>query len=86
MPYVKSLSINGAQTELPIITHSQIADGGTIAFDMSEDSTVWASGTLVGLRAAREDTTWLSRILRPLIAAAREVCNLTWRRVSITWI
>jgi putative alpha-1,2-mannosidase len=47
-PYVKSLSVNGKSVQKAVITHKQIAQGGTIKFEMSSRPEAWASGTLVG--------------------------------------
>jgi putative alpha-1,2-mannosidase len=47
-PYVKSLSVNGESVQTAVITHDQIAQGGTIRFEMSSKPEAWASSTLVG--------------------------------------
>jgi putative alpha-1,2-mannosidase len=47
-PYVKSLSVNGKSIQTALITHKQIAQGGTIEFEMSSMPESWASSTLVG--------------------------------------
>ena len=41
--YVKSLKINGQEVNEPIIDHSQIAYGGVIEFEMSDQPQAWAS-------------------------------------------
>jgi hypothetical protein len=46
-PYVKSLRVNGETVERAIITHEQIAQGGTVEFEMSPHPEAWASSTLV---------------------------------------
>jgi putative alpha-1,2-mannosidase len=45
-PYVKSLKINGKEVNEPIIKHSQIAYGGVIEFEMSDQPQAWASSTI----------------------------------------
>ncbi|KAH9057785.1 glycosyl hydrolase family 92-domain-containing protein [Lactarius vividus] len=45
-PYVKSLRINGKEVNEPIIKHSQIAYGGVIEFEMSDQPQAWASLTI----------------------------------------
>ncbi|EIM85302.1 uncharacterized protein STEHIDRAFT_60062 [Stereum hirsutum FP-91666 SS1] len=45
-PYVKSLIVDGQPTKEPVITHQQIANGGDILFDMSEQAEAWASSTI----------------------------------------
>ncbi|KAI9433354.1 glycosyl hydrolase family 92-domain-containing protein [Lactarius indigo] len=45
-PYVKSLRINGEEVNEPIIKHSQIAYGGVIEFEMSDQPQTWASSTI----------------------------------------
>ncbi|KAI9455755.1 glycosyl hydrolase family 92-domain-containing protein [Lactarius psammicola] len=44
--YVKSLRINGKEVNEPIIKHSQIAYGGVIEFEMSDQPQAWASSTI----------------------------------------
>jgi putative alpha-1,2-mannosidase len=47
-PYVKSLSVNGKSAQTAVITHEQIAQGGTLKFEMSSQPEAWASAALVG--------------------------------------
>jgi putative alpha-1,2-mannosidase len=44
--YVKSLRIDGKALNEPIIKHSQIAFGGVIEFEMSDQPQAWASSAL----------------------------------------
>ncbi|KAI0951693.1 hypothetical protein AcV7_007718 [Taiwanofungus camphoratus] len=46
-PYIKSLTVNGLDLQIPIVTHQQIASGGEIVFEMSAQPEAWASATLV---------------------------------------
>jgi len=46
-PYVKSLSIGGKNVRDPIIKHEQIAQGGTITFEMSSQPESWASSSML---------------------------------------
>jgi putative alpha-1,2-mannosidase len=46
-PYVKSLSVNGKSIQTAVITHEQIAQGGTLEFEMSSQPEAWASSILV---------------------------------------
>ncbi|KAF5364296.1 hypothetical protein D9756_001134 [Leucocoprinus leucothites] len=43
LPYVKSVQVNGVTLDKPIITHEQIADGGTIVFIMSPTIESWGN-------------------------------------------
>ena len=45
-PYIESLSVNGRALTTPVLTHADIALGGTIAFEMSASPQAWASSTL----------------------------------------
>ena len=45
-PYVKSLTINGIAVTWPIIRHDQIADGGSVVFEMSDRLEAWGNGLL----------------------------------------
>ncbi|KAI0337493.1 glycoside hydrolase family 92 protein [Trametopsis cervina] len=45
-PYVASLKVNRKHVNEPIIYHEQIANGGEIVFEMSEEPATWASGTV----------------------------------------
>jgi putative alpha-1,2-mannosidase len=44
--YVKSLRINGKEVNEPVVDHSQIAYGGVIEFEMSDQPQAWASSTI----------------------------------------
>ncbi|KAI0337497.1 hypothetical protein BDW22DRAFT_1433273 [Trametopsis cervina] len=46
-PYVASLKVNGENINVPTIQHGQIANGGEIAFVMSDQPASWASETLM---------------------------------------
>ena len=48
-PYIKSVTVNGKQLESPVLTHVDIAEGGEIAFEMSDKPQAWASSTLVSV-------------------------------------
>lgn len=43
-PYVKSLTINGEAVTWPIIHHDQIANGGSVVFEMSDKVEAWGNG------------------------------------------
>ena len=43
-PYVKSLAINGVAITWPIIHHDQIANGGSVVFEMSDKVEAWGNG------------------------------------------
>lgn len=43
-PYVKSLAINGVAVTWPIIHHDQIANGGSVVFEMSDKVEAWGNG------------------------------------------
>ncbi|KAH9918567.1 glycoside hydrolase family 92 protein [Epithele typhae] len=45
-PYIKSVSVNGRELAQPILTHADIARGGTIEFEMSDAPQAWCSATL----------------------------------------
>jgi predicted alpha-1,2-mannosidase len=51
-PFVNSLTINGEDIPGPIISHSQLLDGGRFEFIMSSRPQAWGSGTLY----SRDDT------------------------------
>jgi predicted alpha-1,2-mannosidase len=46
-PYVRSLSVNGKSAQTAVITHEQIAQGGTLKFEMSSQPEAWASAALI---------------------------------------
>jgi putative alpha-1,2-mannosidase len=46
MPYVRSVTVNGERLEWPVIRHEQIAGGGEVIFEMSEEPQSWGSETL----------------------------------------
>ena len=46
-PYIKRVTVNGRELTSPILTHTDIANGGHISFEMSGSPQSWASGTLV---------------------------------------
>jgi putative alpha-1,2-mannosidase len=48
-PYIKSLTINGRKVYDPIVRHEDIAQGGTIVFEMSEKVEAWGNSILVGI-------------------------------------
>ena len=52
-PYIKSATVNGRALTAPILTHADIARGGTLAFEMSATPQAWASATLVSTRFPR---------------------------------
>ncbi|GBE78894.1 glycoside hydrolase family 92 protein [Sparassis crispa] len=54
-PYIKSLKINGEDVQIPIILHSQIANGGEIVFEMSSEPQPWSSSTLTNSTSAVEE-------------------------------
>lgn len=41
--YVKSLSINGERVNTPVLLHEQIATGGEIVFEMSDEVEQWGN-------------------------------------------
>jgi predicted alpha-1,2-mannosidase len=43
--YVKSISVNATPLAEPVIHHADIINGGTILFEMTDDSTITMSGT-----------------------------------------
>ncbi|KAJ3538818.1 hypothetical protein NM688_g6463 [Phlebia brevispora] len=45
-PYVKSLTVNGRDVQVPVITHSDIVNGGVIVFEMSAEPAPWGSATI----------------------------------------
>ncbi|KAI0333360.1 glycoside hydrolase family 92 protein [Cubamyces sp. BRFM 1775] len=47
-PYIKSVTVNGRALDTPILTHADIASGGTINFEMSAEPQAWSSSTLTG--------------------------------------
>ncbi|KAH9949159.1 glycoside hydrolase family 92 protein [Amylocystis lapponica] len=46
-PYVKSLMVNKAEVQVPVIKHAQILSGGDLVFEMSAEPQAWASATLM---------------------------------------
>ena len=52
-PYVKSVTVNGRVLDTPILTHADIASGGTIQFEMSAEPQAWSSSTLVSADHSR---------------------------------
>jgi putative alpha-1,2-mannosidase len=46
-PYIKSMTINGKNIDLPIVRHEDIANGGEIVFEMSDKVEDWGNGLLV---------------------------------------
>lgn len=51
--YVKSLTVNSAPVQVPIIHHTDIAHGGTVVFEMSTRPESWANST----STVRRDST-----------------------------
>ena len=47
-PYIKSLTVNGKPLDAPLLGHGDIAYGGQIVFEMSDQPQAWGSATLVG--------------------------------------
>lgn len=45
-PYIKSMTINGRNIDIPIVRHEDIANGGEIVFEMSEKVEAWGNGLL----------------------------------------
>ncbi|PFH47118.1 glycoside hydrolase family 92 protein [Amanita thiersii Skay4041] len=45
--YIKSLTVNGEAVTWPVIRHDQIADGGEIVFEMSDNIEAWGNGLLL---------------------------------------
>ncbi len=41
--YVKSLSVNGVRVGTPVLFHEQIAAGGEIVFEMSDEVQEWGN-------------------------------------------
>jgi putative alpha-1,2-mannosidase len=48
-PYIKSMTINGKNIDLPIVRHEDIANGGEIVFEMSDKVENWGNELLVSL-------------------------------------
>ena len=46
-PYIKSLKVNGESVTWPVVRHDQIANGGTMVFEMSDKVEAWGNGLLV---------------------------------------
>lgn len=46
-PYIKSLTVNGRQVDTPFIQHADIANGGDIVFEMSDQVESWGNTILV---------------------------------------
>lgn len=53
-PYVRSLKVHGRRVDGPIITHTNIVQGGHIKFEMSAEPQPWASGTLAAATPSGE--------------------------------
>ncbi len=62
MRYVKSVEVNGVILDKPIITHDQIADGGTIVFTMSPTIEKWGNDLEV-LQALDAQVVRLDKLL-----------------------
>ena len=53
-PYVKGVTLNGKQLHGPIIKHEQIARGGHLVFEMSEQPEAWGA-TIRPVEARRDE-------------------------------
>ncbi|KAJ7578697.1 glycoside hydrolase family 92 protein [Mycena floridula] len=60
--YVKSLTVNGKAIEDPIIRHSDMAQGGTIVFEMSDQVEEWAGGYGVWTKVENETLNWEEKL------------------------
>ena len=47
--YVKSMTVNGRKVDVPIVRHEDIAEGGEVVFEMSDQVEEWGNGLLVCL-------------------------------------
>ena len=45
-PYVKSVSVDGVQLDVPVLGHEMIKDGAVIIFEMSDVEEKWGSETV----------------------------------------
>lgn len=61
--YVAGLTVNGVPLEQPVIQHDMIKNGGTVAFEMSESPSAWASGTLAGTSVNTAPSGFLAEVL-----------------------